>query len=306
MQMVVTRRLSFLNFSSSTPTSSSPHYHWTRLTHFGNILCDVAGIMMCPQMETQDGFEMQMGVNHLGHFYLTNLLQELLIKSSPSRIINVASSAHQICLNGLQFDDLQSRKSYGPLIAYGKSKLANILFTLELSRRLEGTCCFHLEPWVWFKVAKTFCVPGKGWNEWTWWRTGVRQNDVKNQSNEPSLTKDILCLQSLQSESLQDRESIPVKKLSVHVSQRITQMSHLFIFLFSGTGVTANSLHPGAVQTELLRSISTSYPIMGTLVMYVGPYTMAYFIKTPEEGAQTTIYCAVEESLAETSGKYFR
>ena len=138
MQMVVTRRLSFLNFSSSTPTSSSPHYHWTRLTHFGNILCDVAGIMMCPQMETQDGFEMQMGVNHLGHFYLTNLLQELLIKSSPSRIINVASSAHQICLNGLQFDDLQSRKSYGPLIAYGKSKLANILFTLELSRRLEG------------------------------------------------------------------------------------------------------------------------------------------------------------------------
>ncbi|XP_062133076.1 retinol dehydrogenase 14-like isoform X2 [Drosophila sulfurigaster albostrigata] len=102
-----------------------------------DILINNAGIMLCPHMLTKEGFEMQLGVNHMGHFLLTNLLLDLLKKSLPSRIVNVSALAH---VNGtINFDDLNSEKSYSPRKAYGQSKLANILFTRELAKRLEGT-----------------------------------------------------------------------------------------------------------------------------------------------------------------------
>ena len=78
-------------------------------------------------------------VNHLGHFLLTELLRDRLVASAPSRVIVVASDAHKSARHGLDFDDLQSARRYRSFGVYGKTKLANILFTRELARRLAGT-----------------------------------------------------------------------------------------------------------------------------------------------------------------------
>ncbi|KAK9826117.1 hypothetical protein WJX81_004880 [Elliptochloris bilobata] len=100
-----------------------------------SVLVNNAGIMACPELKSQDGYELQLAVNHLGHFLLTTMLLPLLTDASrPARIVNVSSSAHQF--GTIQFDDLQSRRGYQPWRAYGQSKLANILFTYELARRL--------------------------------------------------------------------------------------------------------------------------------------------------------------------------
>ncbi|XP_072896251.1 retinol dehydrogenase 12 [Hemitrygon akajei] len=102
-----------------------------------NILINNAGVMMCPFMKTSDGFEMQFGVNHLGHFLLTFLLLDHLKKSSPARIINLSSLAHGF--GRINFKDLHSENSYDGGLAYCQSKLANILFTRELAKRLKDT-----------------------------------------------------------------------------------------------------------------------------------------------------------------------
>lgn len=167
-----------------------------------DILINNAGVMACPYQKTEDGFEMQFGVNHLGHFLLTMLLLDRLKSSQPSRIINVSSSAHRMGTGKIKFDDIHHQKSYSSWGAYFDSKLANVLFTRELSKHLEGT---H---------------------------------------------------------------------------------------------VTANSLHPGAVTTELQRHSILSSPIMYPLRWYM--------FKTAEQGAQTTIHCAVAEEMEGVSGKYLR
>uniref|UniRef100_A0A8D0HDU8 NADP-retinol dehydrogenase n=1 Tax=Sphenodon punctatus TaxID=8508 RepID=A0A8D0HDU8_SPHPU len=102
-----------------------------------HILINNAGVMMCPYSKTADGFEMHFGVNHLGHFLLTFLLLESLKKSAPARIVNVSSLAHHG--GRIRFHDLQGEKCYNRSLAYCHSKLANILFTRELARRLQGT-----------------------------------------------------------------------------------------------------------------------------------------------------------------------
>lgn len=175
-----------------------------------DILINNAGIMMCPYWKTQDDFEMQFGVNHLGHFLLTNLLLDKIKSSAPARIINVSSHAHtQYGSDKLNFDkvfdDLNSEKNYNSLTAYRQSKLANVLFTRELSRRLQGT------------------------------------------------------------------------------------------------NVTANSLHPGIVNTELTRYLPQSVPLYLRVLIVPLVYLLG---KTPLQGAQTTIHCAVDESLANVTGKY--
>lgn len=104
-----------------------------------DVLLNNAGLVLGRRTETADGFETTFGVNHLGHFYLTSLLLERLRASAPARIVNVASHAHKQARHGLDFDDLQSERSYRPFQVYAKSKLANIYFTRELARRLDGT-----------------------------------------------------------------------------------------------------------------------------------------------------------------------
>ena len=102
-----------------------------------HILINNAGVMWCPRTLTKDGFEMHFGTNHLGHFLLTNLLLDLIKAAAPSRIINVSSLGHKY--TDIDKDDLMGEKSYGKMKAYGQSKLANILFSRELSKRLSGT-----------------------------------------------------------------------------------------------------------------------------------------------------------------------
>ncbi|MBE0653949.1 MAG: SDR family NAD(P)-dependent oxidoreductase [Bacteroidales bacterium] len=102
-----------------------------------DVLLNNAGIMMTPYFKTKDGFEGQVGINHLGHFALTGLLSGILLKTKGSRLINVSSGAHK--RGNMDFENLlfENGKDYSPIKAYGRSKLANLLFTYELQRRLE-------------------------------------------------------------------------------------------------------------------------------------------------------------------------
>ena len=102
-----------------------------------DVLLNNAGVVMRSRQDTTDGFETTFGVNHLGHFLLTNLLTDRIVATPAARIITVASDAHKFAGKGLDFDDLQATNRYRAFGAYGKSKLANILFTRELARRLN-------------------------------------------------------------------------------------------------------------------------------------------------------------------------
>ncbi|XP_061570021.1 retinol dehydrogenase 12, like [Cololabis saira] len=164
-----------------------------------NILINNAGVMVCPFGKTADGFEMQIGVNHMGHFLLTSLLLDLIKRSAPARIINVSSMAH--AWGSINLEDINSEKSYNKSKAYAQSKLANVLFTRSLAKRLEGS------------------------------------------------------------------------------------------------DVTTYSLHPGVVQTDLWRHLSLFEQFF---MKIASPFT-----KNSVQGAQTTIYCAVEPSLEKESGGYY-
>ncbi len=101
-----------------------------------DILINNAGVMAIPRRQTADGFEMQFGTNHLGHFALTGLLFDTLVARPAARVVTVSSDLARI--GRIRFDDLQGVKHYGRWTAYAQSKLANQLFTLELDRRTEG------------------------------------------------------------------------------------------------------------------------------------------------------------------------
>ncbi|MEV4358451.1 oxidoreductase [Nonomuraea sp. NPDC049625] len=100
-----------------------------------DLLVNNAGIGMIARQETKDGFEMQFGTNHLGHFALTGLLLPLLLAAPAARVVNVSSDAH--AMGRIDFDNLGLERGYSRFGAYGRSKLANLLFTLELQRRAE-------------------------------------------------------------------------------------------------------------------------------------------------------------------------
>jgi len=100
-----------------------------------DILVNNAGVMIPPYSETEDGFELQMGANHFGHFLLTGLLLDTLLKTPDSRVVALSSLAHK---NGkIDFEDMQSKKSYSAFRAYAQSKLANLMFAYEMQRRLD-------------------------------------------------------------------------------------------------------------------------------------------------------------------------
>jgi NAD(P)-dependent dehydrogenase (short-subunit alcohol dehydrogenase family) len=110
-----------------------------------HVLINNAGIIPQTRTVTEDGLEMQLAVNHLAYFLLTNLLLDLLKASAPARIMNVSSGVHAGAT--IDFDDLQSERAYRPSTVYGRTKLMNVLFTYELARRLQGTAvtanCLH-------------------------------------------------------------------------------------------------------------------------------------------------------------------
>lgn len=114
-----------------------------------DVLINNAGVMAIPRRDTEDGFEMQLGTNHLGHFALTALLFPLLREATGARVVTVSSLAHHFGL--INFLNLHGRMFYDPFMAYGQSKLANLLFTYELDRRLRAANV---------DVVSTACHPG--------------------------------------------------------------------------------------------------------------------------------------------------
>lgn len=114
-----------------------------------HVLCNNAGVMALPPRRTADGFEMQFGTNHLGHFALTGLLLDRLLATAGARVVTVSSTAHR--LGKIRFEDLNWDRGYGKWRAYGQSKLANLQFAYELQRRLEHAGA---------AVLSTACHPG--------------------------------------------------------------------------------------------------------------------------------------------------
>ncbi|MGF1468072.1 MAG: SDR family oxidoreductase [Sandaracinaceae bacterium] len=172
-------------------------------------LVNNAGVMNTPKRATEDGFELQLGVNHLAHFLLTELLLDLLKRSAPSRIVNVSSSYHDVAMGrqgDIHLDDPSYReRPYDGWEAYAQSKLANVLHARSLAKRLEGT------------------------------------------------------------------------------------------------GVTAVSLHPGWVRTQLIRN-SMPVWIQNTVARPI--FRMLGMIE-PWEGAQTSLHCLLDPSVPEHAGAYF-
>jgi NAD(P)-dependent dehydrogenase (short-subunit alcohol dehydrogenase family) len=102
-----------------------------------NVLINNAGALFSNRQVTPEGLELTFALNHMAYFVLTEALRDKLLASAPARIVSTSSVAHE--RESLDFDDLQNAKSYGGLKVYSRSKLANILFTRELARRLAGT-----------------------------------------------------------------------------------------------------------------------------------------------------------------------
>jgi NAD(P)-dependent dehydrogenase (short-subunit alcohol dehydrogenase family) len=101
-----------------------------------DLLINNAGVMIPPHQRTADGFELQLGTNHLGHFALTGLLLDLLRDVPGSRVVALGSMAHRLARRGVNFADLQSERHYNRVEAYAQSKLANLMFMYALQRRL--------------------------------------------------------------------------------------------------------------------------------------------------------------------------
>ncbi len=165
-----------------------------------DVLVHNAGVWHQQRRFSRDGFEDTFAVNHLAPFLLTRELEERLIASAPARVVVVASRLHER-QRRFDFDDLERRGRYRGLYAYGQSKLANVLFSNELARRLAP----H--------------------------------------------------------------------------------------------GVTSNSLHPGDVATSIVRD---------SAFLRLGIRVAAAFLKTPREGAETSLHCATSRALAGVTGRYFR
>ena len=124
--------LDLANLASVNNFAENFQKNYSRL----DLLINNAGVMIPPYSKTTDGFELQFGTNHLGHFALTGQLLKLLISTKASRIVNVSSGAHNF--GTLDFDDLNwEKRNYAQWTAYGDSKLANLYFTYELDRKLK-------------------------------------------------------------------------------------------------------------------------------------------------------------------------
>lgn len=138
-----------------------------------DVLINNAGVMTGKRLATEDGFEWTLAVNYLGPFLLTNLLTSLLMSSAPSRIINVGSENYRTVKQGLNLEDLQMTEGFSPSRAYAASKMANILFTVELERRLgaSGVTADVLHPGV---VATSFGRSEESSKRMGWMMSGLK------------------------------------------------------------------------------------------------------------------------------------
>jgi NAD(P)-dependent dehydrogenase (short-subunit alcohol dehydrogenase family) len=130
-----TIRLQSLDLASLDSVRAAAEELLARYEHL-DLLINNAGLMYSKWQTTADGFEMQMGVNHLGHFALTNLLLDRMMATASSRIVSVSSVGHKI-MSKLDPATMMSGEKYDRIAAHGRSKLANLLFTYELQRRLD-------------------------------------------------------------------------------------------------------------------------------------------------------------------------
>ncbi|ELW64740.1 Retinol dehydrogenase 13 [Tupaia chinensis] len=279
-----------------------------------DILVNNAAVMRCPHWTTEDGFEMQFGVNHLGHFLLTNLLLDKLKASAPSRIINLSSLAH--VAGHIDFDDLNwQKRKFDTKAAYCQSKLAVVLFTRELSRRLQGA-----------PPPLLLCLRGLPGAPA---RRGVAS--VPEQHGERARTARCRwCQAPVGNPAAPARQ--PASQVSVPAGggKRSSWGSgpvalwggfdpqgtsagvwylgcascscSLRVWLGSGTGVTANALHPGVARTELGRHTGMHSSTFSSLTL--GP-VFWLLVKSPQLAAQPSTYLAVAEELEGVSGKYF-
>jgi NAD(P)-dependent dehydrogenase (short-subunit alcohol dehydrogenase family) len=126
------RLLNLASLASIREFSDGIHASYPAL----DLLVNNAGVMAIPRRETEDGFEMQFGTNHLGHFALTGLLLPLLINQRQARVVTVASTAHKP--GSINFDDIMHERRYSKFKVYSDSKVANLLFAFELQRRLSA------------------------------------------------------------------------------------------------------------------------------------------------------------------------
>lgn len=129
---IAVRELDLTSLDSIRAASDGLRADYPRI----DLLVNNAGVMMTPKGVTKDGFELQLGTNHLGHFALTGQLLDNLLPVEGSRVVTISSGAHR--MGRIDFDDLQSERRYNRITAYGQSKLANLLFTYELDRRLSA------------------------------------------------------------------------------------------------------------------------------------------------------------------------
>jgi NAD(P)-dependent dehydrogenase (short-subunit alcohol dehydrogenase family) len=130
---VVVRHLDLTSLDDIRETSDGLRADYPRI----DLLINNAGVMWTPKGTTRDGFELQFGTNHLGHFALTGQLLDNLLPVEGSRVVTVSSLGHKLRA-AIHFDDLQWERRYDRIAAYGQSKLANLLFTYELGRRLSA------------------------------------------------------------------------------------------------------------------------------------------------------------------------
>lgn len=163
--VIIVKQLDLMDLDSVRNFVVEFKKHYTHL----DVLLNNAGIMTTPYFLTKDGFEAQMGTNHLGHFALTGLLLNLIRKTPASRVVNVSSAAHK--QGKMDFENLlfEGGKGYGKMTSYGRSKLSNLLFTYELQRRFESSgmdaisltahpgvsqtnLAVHLEKSFWFRM----------------------------------------------------------------------------------------------------------------------------------------------------------
>jgi NAD(P)-dependent dehydrogenase (short-subunit alcohol dehydrogenase family) len=126
--------LDLASLASVRAAAAEVHDRFDRL----DLLINNAGVMIPAHQRTADGFELQLGTNHLGHFALTGLLLDLLTGTEGSRVVVLSSVVHKMARRGIDFGDLQSERSYNRIAAYAQSKLANLMFMYALQRRFAA------------------------------------------------------------------------------------------------------------------------------------------------------------------------